>query len=268
MWATRTCMDLVGPFAQSRTARWRSGSATRRSTSSSRARPRSSAWSSPGCRWPSIASDQAGPRGCGPGDRVRRQRWQRLARVRRRPGRHGRVEQRRQPVGHRADHQRGRPAGSSNRPNSAIRCGTFRADPDPVGERGGLSWGCRLLFGRKPTSERPEDDGPHTQYLFGGGAALALIAGALAAFLLITAVVSEGTLQDGTPELSLPGRRTLSTSEGRAADRVASAAPVNRPRPAWGLERCAQRPDAPSPARRATATCAPARTLEVARGCL
>ena len=40
---------------------------------------------------------------------------------------------------------------------------------------------------------------PIRTYLFGGGAAVALIAGALAAFLLITTVVSEGTLQDGTP---------------------------------------------------------------------
>ena len=44
VWATRTLIDLVGPYAHDRTARWRSGSATRRSTSSSRARPRSSGW--------------------------------------------------------------------------------------------------------------------------------------------------------------------------------------------------------------------------------
>ena len=45
VWATRTLMDLVGPVRLHRaSARWRSGSATRRSTSCSRAPPRSSAW--------------------------------------------------------------------------------------------------------------------------------------------------------------------------------------------------------------------------------
>ena len=50
MWATTTLMDLVGPDSWSTECRWRSGSATRRSTSSSRARPRSSGWSSRACR--------------------------------------------------------------------------------------------------------------------------------------------------------------------------------------------------------------------------
>ena len=44
MWATTTLMDLVGPYAQTTDCPWRSGSATRRSTSCSRARPRSSGW--------------------------------------------------------------------------------------------------------------------------------------------------------------------------------------------------------------------------------
>jgi hypothetical protein len=50
---------------------------------------------------------------------------------------------------------------------------------------------------------------PIRTYLFGGGAALALIAGALAAFLLITAVVSEGTLQDGTRAVAAQPPDTL-----------------------------------------------------------
>ncbi len=50
---------------------------------------------------------------------------------------------------------------------------------------------------------------PIRTYLFGGGAAVALIAGALAAFLLITSVVSEGTLQDGTRAVAAQAPDTL-----------------------------------------------------------
>ena len=77
---------------------------------------------------------------------------------------------------------------------------------------------------------------PIRTYLFGGGAALALIAGALAAFLLITAVVSEGTLQDGTRAVAARPPDTLNIG-GPGGGPVASAAPANRPRPARGLKR-------------------------------
>jgi len=66
---------------------------------------------------------------------------------------------------------------------------------------------------------------PIRTYLFGGGAAVALIAGAVAAFLLITAVVSEGTLRDGTRAVAAQAPDTLNIGgPGRGRGEVPSGA--------------------------------------------
>ena len=108
---------------------------------------------------------------------------------------------------------------------------------------------------------------PVRTYLFGGGAAVALIAGALAAFLLITSVVSEGTLQDGTRAVVArpPDTLNIGGPGGGPGGLGGDGEPTQS---GSGLERCAQRPDRHPPATGATAECAPARTQEVARGCL
>jgi hypothetical protein len=73
---------------------------------------------------------------------------------------------------------------------------------------------------------------PIRTYLFGGGAAVALIAGAIAAFLLITPVVSQGTLQDGTRAVAAQAPDTLDIGgPGRGDVEVPSGAHARgRPR--------------------------------------
>ena len=108
MWATRTCMDLVGPVRADHGLPAGEVVPRREDLPAVRGHGRGPAHGRLADAGGRVSrAIQAGRRGCGPGDRVRRQRWQRLARVGRRRGRYGRVEQRRQPVGHRADHQRG-----------------------------------------------------------------------------------------------------------------------------------------------------------------
>ena len=108
MWATRTCMDLVGPVRADHGLPAREVVPRREDLPAVRGHGRGPAHGRLADAGGRVSrAIQAGRRGCGPGDRVRRQRWQRLARVGRRHGRDGWVEQRRQPVGHRADHQRG-----------------------------------------------------------------------------------------------------------------------------------------------------------------
>ena len=95
-------MDLVGPARGPRSARWRSGSATRRSTSCSRARPRSSAWSISRMQAAEYRARLARAPRSRPRRSSRRQRRQRR-RARRATARPPRLEseQRRQPVGQR-----------------------------------------------------------------------------------------------------------------------------------------------------------------------
>ena len=87
MWATRTCMDLVGPYAQTHGLPAREVVPRREDLPAVRGHGRDPApghLADAGGRVPRAI--QAGRRGCSPGDRVRRQRWQRLACVGRRHG--------------------------------------------------------------------------------------------------------------------------------------------------------------------------------------
>lgn len=63
-------------------------------------------------------------------------------------------------------------------------------------------------------------------YMFGGGASGALIAGAVAAFASITALVSQSALPGGEQVIGLPGPGTLSIATGAPAP---AAKPSNAP---------------------------------------
>src|SRR4051812_9498412 len=64
---------------------------------------------------------------------------------------------------------------------------------------------------------------PLRTYLFGGAAAVALIAGTVAAFLAITVVVSEGTLQGRARAVAAPPADTLNIGAGGGPAPAASS---------------------------------------------